>query len=172
MASLSSATQAAHPAATFVFSSAQAIPGQRSPPPSSSRRTTLSRPSPSQASPVGVPGAFIDMCSTQIPSYIKAYDQFKNKGVEDIYVVTVNDVCVTKVWKEQLAPGGTPVRFIADDKGVFVGALGMLFDASAFLGGPHSKELSNPPTDHSKTLLQPTTGGIGSYNIPNTPSPS
>ncbi|KAI0919769.1 hypothetical protein AcV5_001745 [Taiwanofungus camphoratus] len=31
------------------------------------------------------------------------------------------------------------VRFIADDKGAFVGALGMLFDASAFLDGPHSK---------------------------------
>lgn len=31
------------------------------------------------------------------------------------------------------------IRFIADDKGAFVGALGLLFDASERLGGPRSK---------------------------------
>ena len=31
------------------------------------------------------------------------------------------------------------VRFIADDEGALIGAMGMLFDASTLLGGPRSK---------------------------------
>ncbi|OSX62865.1 hypothetical protein POSPLADRAFT_1056229 [Postia placenta MAD-698-R-SB12] len=88
---------------------------------------------------VGVPGAFTGTCSRQIPGYIERYDQFKAKGVNDIYVVAVNDVFVMKAWKENLASGGTPVRFIADDRGSFVGALGMLWDATERLGAPRSK---------------------------------
>ncbi|KAI8977861.1 Redoxin [Trametes punicea] len=88
---------------------------------------------------VGVPGAFTGTCTAQVPGYINAYEQFKEKGVENIYVVAVNDVFVMKAWKQQLAPGGTPVHFIADDQGAFVGALGMLFDASELLGAPRSK---------------------------------
>jgi len=36
------------------------------------------------------------------------------KGVNEIYVVAVNDVFVMKAWKESLAPEGTDVHFIAD----------------------------------------------------------
>ena len=56
---------------------------------------------------VGVPGAFTGTCSAQVPGYIKAYPQFKEKGVDNIYIVAVNDAFVTKAWKEQLAPEGT-----------------------------------------------------------------
>ena len=45
---------------------------------------------------VGVPGAFTAPCSAQVPGYINSYDQFKAKGVNNIYVVAVNDVFVTK----------------------------------------------------------------------------
>lgn len=37
-----------------------------------------------------------------------------------------------------MAPDGTEVRFIADDKAELTLALGMLFDASPLLGGPRS----------------------------------
>ena len=43
-----------------------------------------------------MPGAFTSTCSAQIPGYIKLHDQFKAKGVKDIYVVAVNDVFVMK----------------------------------------------------------------------------
>ena len=115
-----------------------------------------------------MPGAFTGPCSNQVPGYIKAYDQFKAKGVENIYVIAVNDTFVMKAWKEKLAPEGTrqsnsnlwpssaffphiyshlgcvrnsliAVHFIADDQGAFTGALGMLFDASGLLGAPRSK---------------------------------
>lgn len=38
-----------------------------------------------------------------------------------------------------MAPDGTRVRFIADDKAELTLALGMLFDAAPLLGGPRSK---------------------------------
>lgn len=54
-----------------------------------------------------MPGAFTGTCTNQIPGYIQAYDQFKAKGVNDVFVVAVNDVFVLKAWKAQLAPEGT-----------------------------------------------------------------
>ncbi|KIY51971.1 Redoxin [Fistulina hepatica ATCC 64428] len=88
---------------------------------------------------VGVPGAFTGTCSKQIPTYISLYDQFKARGVSEILVVAVNDAFVMQAWKEKLAPEGTPVRFIADDQGLFVSSLGLVFDATPLLGGPRSK---------------------------------
>ncbi len=61
---------------------------------------------------VGVPGAFTGTCSAQVPGYIKAYEQFKERGVDNIYIVAVNDVFVTKAWKEKLAPECTREFFV------------------------------------------------------------
>jgi hypothetical protein len=76
---------------------------------------------------VGVPGAFTPSCSSQVPAYIEKYDEFKAKGVNEIFIVSVNDAYVTKcvqnifvlqsltcrkirAWKEKLAPNGTSKR--------------------------------------------------------------
>ncbi|KAF8550703.1 Redoxin [Imleria badia] len=88
---------------------------------------------------LGVPGAFTPPCSSQVPQYIQDYDKYKAKGIKDIYVVAVNDAFVTKAWKDKLAPQGTGVRFIADDKGELTSNLGLIFDASGLLGSPRSK---------------------------------
>ncbi|KAG6819417.1 hypothetical protein H0H93_012041 [Arthromyces matolae] len=84
---------------------------------------------------LGVPGAFTGTCHAQVPGYIKLYDDFKAKGVNEVYVVAVNDVFVTKAWKENLAPNGSGVHFIADDTAAFSKALGLAFDATGPLGG-------------------------------------
>ncbi|KAF8808938.1 Redoxin [Phlegmacium glaucopus] len=91
---------------------------------------------------IGVPGAFTTPCNAHLPGYINHYDQFKAKGVNAIYVFGVNDVFVMKAWKNSLAPGGTDIHFIADDKGAFVSSLGLIFDASGLLGGPRSKRFA------------------------------
>ncbi|KAJ7216953.1 Redoxin [Mycena haematopus] len=88
---------------------------------------------------VGVPGAFTGTCHAQVPGYISQFEAFKAKGIEQIAVVAVNDVFVLKAWKENLAPEGTPVRFIADDAGAFSAALGLIFDATPLLGNVRSK---------------------------------
>ncbi|KAH9026238.1 Redoxin [Lactarius hengduanensis] len=88
---------------------------------------------------IGVPGAFTPSCSSQAPAYIEKYEEFKAKGITEIFIVTVNDSFVTKAWKEKLAPNGTPVRFLADDQALFVSALGLVFDATPALGAPRAK---------------------------------
>lgn len=117
---------------------------------------------------MGVPGAFTGTCSAQIPGYISTFARFKEKGIDNVYVIAVNDVFVLKyvslyltqrasteerhrAWKTQMAPDGTGVRFIADDKAELTLALGMLFDATPLLGGPRAKvcRLVIPPRRES-----------------------
>ena len=43
-----------------------------------------------------MPGAFTPTCSSQAPGYIEKYDEFKAKGINEIYIITVNDAYVTK----------------------------------------------------------------------------
>jgi len=88
---------------------------------------------------VGVPGAFTPTCHSQAPGYIEKYEEFKAKGVNEIFIVSVNDVFVTKAWKEKLAPNGTPVRFLADDQALLVSNLGLVLDATPALGGPRAQ---------------------------------
>ncbi len=47
----------------------------------------------------GVPGAFTPTCSEKhLPSYIKLFGSFKNKKIDDIYCLSVNDEYVMKAW--------------------------------------------------------------------------
>jgi len=87
---------------------------------------------------LGVPGAFTPPCSSQVPDYIKNYEQYERRGFK-VYVVAVNDAFVVNAWKEKLAPEGTKIEFVADDQAQFVSALGLVLDATPLLGGPRSK---------------------------------
>lgn len=54
-------------------------------------------------------------------------------------MIAVNDVFVTKAWREQL--GGNKndnIHFLSDDGGAFTAAIGMSFDAAAFFGNNRS----------------------------------
>ena len=47
----------------------------------------------------GVPGAFTPTCSEKhLPGYIKLYDSFKKKYIDEIYCLSVNDHYVMKSW--------------------------------------------------------------------------
>lgn len=136
------ATRAAHSAAATVLSAAQIQTGEQIHTKPLKEDDPVKRVTLDLAGKniiVGIPGAFTPACSTQVPQYIEDYDKYKAKGVNDIYVVSINDVYVMKAWKKNLAPGGTGVRFIADDRGEFVGSLGLVYDATDHLGGPRAK---------------------------------
>lgn len=86
------------------------------------------------------PGAFTPPCSSHVPGYIEKADQFKQKGIKSINVVTVNDLFTIQAWEEKL--GGakdSEVTFLADDNGALSAATGLLFDASGLLGNARSK---------------------------------
>lgn len=79
-------------------------------------------------------------CSSQVPGYIQNAREFQSKGVENIFIVAVNDQFTVNAWKEKLGGNAAPnVHFLADDTGAFTKAVGQDFDATGLLGGHRSK---------------------------------
>ena len=65
----------------------------------------------------GVPGAFTPTCSEKhMPSYIKLHQQFINKGIDDIYCLSVNDSFVMNAWLLSYTDGDKIIG-IADANG-------------------------------------------------------
>ncbi|KAF5350879.1 hypothetical protein D9758_010483 [Tetrapyrgos nigripes] len=139
---INTATQAAHAAAASLVAKAQIKPGDAIPSTQNLlKEDAADKPLASLSLTgknviVGVPGAFTGTCNKQVPGYIEKYEAFKAKGINEIFVVAVNDLFTMKAWKENLAPNGTPVRFLVDDTGAWVTSLGLLFDATPLLGAP------------------------------------
>lgn len=44
--------------------------------------------------------SFTATCHSQVPGYIELFQEFKGKGVNEIYVVSVNDLFVVNAWKD------------------------------------------------------------------------
>ena len=50
----------------------------------------------------GLPGAFTSVCSFKhLPGYVNMYDSFKEKGIDHIVCVSVNDPFVMNAWGKQ-----------------------------------------------------------------------
>mgnify|MGYP001049789730 CR=1 FL=1 len=76
----------------------------------------------------GLPGEFTPTCSTkQLPGFEEMYDQFREKGIDEIYCVSVNDGFVMRAWAKEHTCG-TKVRCIADGNGEFTRRMGMLVE--------------------------------------------
>lgn len=76
-----------------------------------------------------LPGAFTPTCSTfQLPNYEKMYDDFKAKGIDEIYCLSVNDAFVMNCWAKQ--QGIEKVKMLPDGNADFTNKLGMLVDKS------------------------------------------
>ncbi|MGL4758316.1 MAG: peroxiredoxin [Patescibacteria group bacterium] len=73
----------------------------------------------------GLPGAFTPTCSsTHLPGYEKMYDEFKAKGIDEIYCLSVNDAFVMFQWAKNL--GVSKVKMLPDGNAEFTEAMGML----------------------------------------------
>lgn len=79
----------------------------------------------------GLPGAFTPTCSARhVPGYVEQWGAFKQKGIDDIICVSVNDAYVMDAWaKAQVTEG--KVRMLADGSAEFTRALGLELDLSA-----------------------------------------
>ncbi|MDY7577484.1 peroxiredoxin [Herbaspirillum sp. RTI4] len=74
---------------------------------------------------LALPGAFTPTCSAKhLPGYIQHADQFKAKGVDEIWCLAVNDAFVMGAWgREQKAVG--IVRLLGDGSAIYTKALGL-----------------------------------------------
>ena len=72
-----------------------------------------------------LPGAFTPTCSTfQLPGFEKLYSKFKNKGIDEIYCLSVNDAFVMNAWAKN--QNLKKVKVIPDGSGEFTRLMGML----------------------------------------------
>ena len=89
-----------------------------------------------------LPGAFTPTCSAKhVPGFVQNYDALKAKGVDLIACLSVNDAFVMGAWgKDQGA--GDKVRMLADGKGEFTDAVGLVMDGTKFGMGKRSQRYS------------------------------
>lgn len=91
---------------------------------------------------VGVPGAFTSTChNAHIPQFIANAATFRDKGVDGIVVMAVNDHHVMKTWAEALGAAGK-ATFVADGNGDYTRAIGLEVDISAGGLGKRCKRFS------------------------------
>jgi len=81
---------------------------------------------------VSVPGAFTPTCSmNHLPGYVDNVDALRNKNVDTIACMAVNDVFVMHAWGKDRGVGDN-VMMLADGNGEYAQALGLELDASGF----------------------------------------
>ena len=72
-----------------------------------------------------LPGAFTPTCSSQqLPGFEKLYEEIKQKGIDEVYCVSVNDSYVMNAWAHQMEI--KKVKMIPDGSGNFTRFMGML----------------------------------------------
>ncbi len=100
-----------------------------------------------------VPGAFTPTCSAKhLPGYVEQAAVLKDKGVDVIACMAVNDPFVMGAWgKAQNVDG--KVVMLADGNGEFTKALGLEMDGSKFNLGSRSQRFSMLVKDGSVTKL-------------------
>ncbi|CAD7523211.1 peroxiredoxin [Aeromonas hydrophila] len=80
-----------------------------------------------------VPGAFTPTCSNaHLPGYVVLADKFKDKGVDAICCLSVNDAFVMKAWQD--AQNAEAITMLADGDGSWTRELGLAKETGAFGG--------------------------------------
>ncbi|HEG4445261.1 TPA: peroxiredoxin [Aeromonas hydrophila] len=80
-----------------------------------------------------VPGAFTPTCSNaHLPGYVVLADKFKERGVDAICCLSVNDAFVMKAWQD--AQNAEAITMLADGDGSWTRALGLAKETGAFGG--------------------------------------
>ena len=102
---------------------------------------------------LSVPGAFTPTCSNEhLPGYVAKADELKQKGVDEIACLAVNDPFVMKAWAEAQGADGK-VSMLPDGNGEFTKALGLEQDISVAGLGTRGKRFSMIIEDGKVTKL-------------------
>ena len=89
-----------------------------------------------------VPGAFTPGCSqTHLPGYVVKYDEFKEKGVDTVACIAVNDAFVMGAWSD--AQNAENLLMLADGNVEFTAAVGLELDGTGFGLGRRSQRFAD-----------------------------
>lgn len=101
----------------------------------------------------GVPGAFTPACSdVHLPGYVLHADEFRDKGVDTVACVAVNDAFVMGAWGKARETDDKVVM-VADGSAVFTRALGLDIDLTGGGLGVRSKRYAAVLSDGVVTDL-------------------
>jgi peroxiredoxin len=88
-----------------------------------------------------VPGAFTPTCSARhLPSYVEKAQELKDKGIDEVACISVNDPFVMGAWNER--DGSEEITMLADGNGRFTDEIGLTMDAAKFGMGKRSQRYS------------------------------
>ena len=106
-----------------------------------------------------LPGAFTPTCSAKhLPGFVEYSNDIKNKGVDEIICIAVNDHFVMNAWeKDQNSKG--KVTLLADGNGEYTEALGLAMDRSNFGLGLRGKRFAAIIENNIITHLAVEEGG-------------
>ncbi len=91
---------------------------------------------------VAVPGAFTPTCHNHhVPGYLDNLNALKDRGVDEVCIVSVNDMHVMGHWAKSTGGAGK-LTYLADGSGAFTKAIGLDIDLSAVGMGLRSKRYS------------------------------
>ena len=80
----------------------------------------------------GLPGAYTSICSmAHLPSFIRTAEDFRAKGVDEIFCVAVNDVRIMKHWGETSGAEEAGITMLADWNSELTKAFGLEFSVPA-----------------------------------------
>ncbi|GAB4518315.1 MAG: peroxiredoxin [Roseibium sp.] len=101
----------------------------------------------------GVPGAFTPTCHmNHLPGFIEHAETLKNKGVDEIAVVSVNDVFVMDAWKKA-SNAGDGITFLSDTAAEFVEKAGLGLGPAPIFGHLRSQRFALIAKDGEVTFL-------------------
>ena len=102
---------------------------------------------------VSVPGAFTPTCSMHhLPGIVANVERFRDKGVDQVACMAVNDAFVMSAWGESLGATGK-VMMLADGSGDYTRALGLELDARRFGMGMRAQRFALVVDDGVVTYL-------------------
>lgn len=101
-----------------------------------------------------VPGAFTPGCSKiHLPGYLQGYETLKERGVDTVACIAVNDPWVMQAWGDAHGVGAR-ILMLADGNAEFTRAMGLDNDMSAFGLGVRSKRYAAVIQDGTVTSLE------------------
>jgi len=99
-----------------------------------------------------LPGAFTPTCSAaHLPGYVANADKIKEKGVDSVVCLSVNDAFVMSAWGAD--KNAEELIMLADGNGDFTSAVGLEMDGSAFGLGKRSQRYAMIAEDGVVTAL-------------------